>query len=490
MRRKHRKRTRRKQRGGVRFSNILTAENAHRFNKILDDDVYGEYDEIDVYIRIIPMPWMSDSKTTLDDEDDFWVTHPMRDIRELTNNPGVVTSNLNNIEDNLAERLVDRDGSPEPFPFIEAMFSDDDRSLWHPLYRDNDDLMYANTLDGNRVALKIPNNTQEVIDTLHGDRSHGLDYLIEVVHGYDTTAQISRRARGAPGRQRARRRLAFAKALHSRLGENSVMGDLDPETYSKIESLMQRGGSLDKNQIITVENRDRYVGQVIEIVPIHVFDDHLIDDSGGEEIKNFMNKICKIANTDQYDIDYYGDNIINVSIDIHEASGIGDGFILRVPRNLQELEDDLNSTNPRYLYYVRLGNQGPPIREEDARKELLLELQEDEVDDNPDSPVLPNEYQRAKQALIKLQSRARGKKTRKKLKGLSSRKGIWKPTRNNREKMRRWIYETQHAREDDPIRGYEQYRIYDPIRGFQPEIDMPEPYDEEFLERYNRMKYL
>ena len=54
-----------------------------------------EYDEIDVYIRIIPMPWMSDSKTTLDDEDDFWVTHPMRDIRELTNNPGVVTSDLN-----------------------------------------------------------------------------------------------------------------------------------------------------------------------------------------------------------------------------------------------------------------------------------------------------------------------------------------------------------------------------------------------------------
>ena len=28
---------RRKQRGGVRFRNILTAENAHRFNKILAD---------------------------------------------------------------------------------------------------------------------------------------------------------------------------------------------------------------------------------------------------------------------------------------------------------------------------------------------------------------------------------------------------------------------------------------------------------------------
>ena len=69
---------------------------------------------------------------------------------------------------------------------------------------------------------------------------NGLDYLIEVVHGYDTTAQISRRARGAPGRQRARRRLAFAKSLHSRLGENSVVGDLDPETYSIIESLMYK----------------------------------------------------------------------------------------------------------------------------------------------------------------------------------------------------------------------------------------------------------
>ena len=67
---------------------------------------------------------------------------------------------------------------------------------------------------------------------------------------------------------------------------------------------------------------------------------------------------------------------------------------------------------------------------------------------------------------------------------------MWKPTRNNREKMRRWIYQTQYTGEDDPIRGYEQYTIYDPIRGFQPEIDMPEPYDNEFLERYNRMKNL
>ena len=251
----------------------------------------------------------------------------------------------------------------------------------------------------------------------------------------------------------------------------------------------QRGG-LNKNQIITVENRDRYEGQEIEIIPIHPFNDNLMDDSGGEFIREFLTNECKIANTDEDDIDYYGDNIINVSISIHVDSGIGDGFILRVPRNLQELEDDLNSTNPRYLYYVKLGKQGPPITITKARKELFLELQEDEVDDNPGSPVLPNEYQRARRSLIKLQSRARGKKTRKKTKGLSSRRGVWKPTRNNREKMRRWIYETQYAREDDPIRGYEQYRIYDPTRGFQPEIDMPEPYDNEFLERYNRMKNL
>lgn len=251
----------------------------------------------------------------------------------------------------------------------------------------------------------------------------------------------------------------------------------------------QRGG-LNKNQIITVENRDRYEGQEIEIIPIRPFNDNLMDDSGGEFIRDFLTNECKIANTDEDDIDYYGDNIINVSISIHVDSGIGDGFILRVPRNLQELEDDLNSTNPRYLYYVKLGKQGPPITIKKARKELLLELQEDVVDDNPDSPVLPNEYQRARRSLIKLQSRARGKKTRKKTKGISSRRGVWKPTRNNREKMRRWIYETQYTGEDDPIRGYEQYRIYDPTRGFQPEIDMPEPYDNEFLEIYNRMKNL
>ena len=305
MRRKHRKRTRKKQRGGVRFSNILTAENAHRFNKILDDD---EFDEIDVYIRIIPMPWMSDSKTTLDDEDDFWVTHPMRDIRELTNNPGVVTSDLNDIEDNLAERLVDRDGSPEPFPFIEAMFSDDDRSLWHPLYRDDDDITYANTVDGNIVALKIPNNTQEVIDTLHGDRSHHIDYLIEVLYGPDTTAQIS-----------------------------------------------------------------------------------------------------KIV--------------------------------------------DLNR----------------------ERKELY--------EDKPDEP---DKYRRANEALIRLQSRARGRNTRKKTKGLSSRRGVWEPTRNPREQMRRWTDMSRNVMEDDPMRGYEQFRIYDPIRGYQNEEI--EPYDESFLETYNRIK--
>jgi len=264
-----------------------------------------------------------------------------------------------------------------------------------------------------------------------------------------------------------------------------------PRKRTRKRTRRKQKGGLNKNQIITTENRDRYVGREIEIIPIHAFDNNLIDDSGGEFISTFMTNTCKIAYTDEGDIDYYGDNIINVSIDIHEASGIGDGFILRVPRNLQELEDDLNSTNPRYLYYVKLGKQRPPATIKKARDELLLGLHEDMVDDKPDDPPSPlNEYQRAKRSLIKLQSRARGKKTRKKTKGISSRRGVWKPTRNNREKMRRWIYQTHYTREDDPIRGYEQYTIYDPIRGFQPETDMPEPYNDRFIETVDRMRNL
>ena len=201
-----RKRTRRKkQRGGVRFRNILTEENAHRFNEIaqLHDqlEAAGELDEVDVYIRIIPMPWMNRYKQTLDEEDDSWVTRPMTDIRELTNTTGIVTSDLSEIEDNITGEFIESDGSPGPFPFIEAIFPSIGRTLWHNDYRgqwgEMEYVLEENDLhdvddDIRPVALRIPENTQEVIDTLHGDRSHGLDYLIEVVHGYDTTAQMSR----------------------------------------------------------------------------------------------------------------------------------------------------------------------------------------------------------------------------------------------------------------------------------------------------------
>jgi hypothetical protein len=482
-----RKRTRKKkQRGGVRFRNILTAENVHRFDR--------QVEGLDVFIKIIPMPWMDNDETTL-----------------ITPLPEFDTKNINDLARSNSGFIGHRASfdyysyytypdftGDDDFPVVCALFPPIGRTMWYPGYRNQEDLenvaedfIYQDPdFEDHIYLLRIPRNTQEVIDTLHGDRSHGLDYLIEVVHGYDTTAQISRRARGAPSRQRARRRLAFAKSLHSRLGENSVMGDLDPETYSKIESLMQRGG-MRISDIITVENRGDHIGENIEIVPIRPFNDNLTDVTGGDTIENFMSNQSSIVLTDDPDLfRHFGNNIVSVNLDIHEDSGLGDSFALKIPRNLRELEADLNSENPEYVYYVRLGNQGHPIHEEEARKKLLIELQEDEVDDNPDSPTLPNEYQKARQSLIKLQSRARGKKTRKKMKGLSSRRGIWKSPKNNREKMRRWIYETQYAREDDPIRGYEQYRIYDPIRGFRPEIDKPEPLDEEFIKRYNRMKNL
>ena len=201
-RRKRTQRKQRKQRGGVRFRNILTEENAHRFNR--------QGSGLDVFIKIIPMPWMDNDETTL-----------------ITPLPEFDTKNINDLARSNSGFIGHRASfdyysyytypdftGDDDFPVVCALFPPIGRTMWYPGYRNQEDLenvaedfIYQDPDFEDRVyLLRIPRNTQEVIDTLHGDRSHGLDYLIEVVHGYDTTAQISRRARGAPTRQRTRRR--------------------------------------------------------------------------------------------------------------------------------------------------------------------------------------------------------------------------------------------------------------------------------------------
>jgi len=308
MPRKPRKRTRKKQKGGVNFRNILTEENAHRFD--IHNYYMGSDTLNDVYIKIIPMPWMPIDKDTIFNHfnlawDDISNIIDIRNVGEV--------ERLRIGMDGIHNRLQDIDYPDDvQFPVIEAVFPTNNRMIWNTVISNHtiDGRLHGDwTADGPEVAeflyLRIPRNTQEVIDTLHGDRSHHLDYLVEVVHGYDTTAHISRIA--------------------------------------------------------------------------------------------------------------------------------------------------------------------------DRHRERM---------DHEDKPDEPDKYRRANESIIRLQSRARGRNTRKNTR--SSRQGIWEPTRNPREQMRRWTDMSRNVMEDDPMRGYEQFRIYDPIRGYQNEEI--EPYDKRFLETYDRIK--
>ena len=292
---KTKRRTRRRQRGGVNFRNILTEENAHKFMPYLDDDhaeSFNPYTYVEprhtagvpnalprgspeedpfINIRIIPMPWMSNNTKTIQNMDGpLYYPLPLSrfsrvgQVRGYGYHRGVIES-----ED--YGGYVDTDYPDDDFPFIIAELTDQRAggTIWN----------YGYSV---KVLLRIPRNMQEVTDTLHGDRSHHLDYLIEVVHGHDTTRHISRIAR--------------------------------------------------------------------------------------KEITN--------------------------------------------------------------------------------------------VDDIFDEPSPPNRNLRAEEALIRLQSRARGRKTRRKLRGDRLTHGTWAPPITENEKMRRWIDLSKQYDEDDPIRGYEQFSIY------------------------------
>ena len=117
----------------------------------------------------------------------------------------------------------------------------------------------------------------------------------------------------------------------------------------------QRGG-VRFSDIITVENRDRFVGQEIEIVSITDLIPNETDITGGEFISELKTQPGFIEEADQGDIDYFDDTgILSVYYPRYDSE-----FILHIPQNLRELTDDLGSGNPEYNYYVRLRKQRGP----------------------------------------------------------------------------------------------------------------------------------
>ena len=131
----------------------------------------------------------------------------------------------------------------------------------------------------------------------------------------------------------------------------------------------QRGG-VRFSDIITVENRDRFVGQEIEIVSITDLIPNETDKTGGEFISELKTLPGFIEEDYQADIDYFGDDgILLVNYPRYNSD-----FILNIPQNLQELTDDLGSGNPVYNYYVRLRRQrGPDLF---TRNEMMATMGE------------------------------------------------------------------------------------------------------------------
>ena len=131
----------------------------------------------------------------------------------------------------------------------------------------------------------------------------------------------------------------------------------------------QRGG-VRFSDIITVENRDRFIGQEIEIVSITDLIPNETDKTGGEFISELKTLPGFIEEADQSDLIFFGDDgILVVNYPRYNSD-----FILNIPQNLRELTDDLGSGNPEYNYYVRLRKQrGPDLF---TRNEMMATMGE------------------------------------------------------------------------------------------------------------------
>ena len=131
----------------------------------------------------------------------------------------------------------------------------------------------------------------------------------------------------------------------------------------------QRGG-VRFSDIITVENRDRFIGQEIEIVSITNLIPRETDLTGGEFISELKTLRGFIEEPDQSDLHFFGDDgILVVNYPRYNTD-----FILHIPQNLRELSNDLGSDNPTYNYYVRLRSQrGPDLF---TRNEMMTTMGE------------------------------------------------------------------------------------------------------------------
>jgi len=131
----------------------------------------------------------------------------------------------------------------------------------------------------------------------------------------------------------------------------------------------QRGG-VRFSDIITVENRDRFIGQEIEIVSITDLIPRETDLTGGEFISELKTLPGFIEEPDQSDLIFFGDDgILVVNYPRYNTD-----FILHIPQNLRELSNDLGSGNPVYNYYVRLRRQrGPDLF---TRNEMMATMGE------------------------------------------------------------------------------------------------------------------
>ena len=121
---------------------------------------------------------------------------------------------------------------------------------------------------------------------------------------------------------------------------------------------MQRGG-VRFSDIITVENRDRFIGQEIEIVSIiEKNDTDLLDTEFINQLKTERGFIEQADPSDLIYFNNHGYGILAVNYALPKYGG--NPIILNIPQNLQDLAQDLGSDNPRFTYYVRLRQQRGP----------------------------------------------------------------------------------------------------------------------------------
>jgi len=192
MPRKSKKTQKKMQKGGVKFSKILTVDKFMQlylnYRRIRRNHQYD--DDFSVNVKLIILS--SAPRDIGDNMDEVLIDNGGTQIYQkgtinITDPMNII---LNNNEDTLP-------GQNHQYPYISVDFEEiHDSDLG--LIPDISDTLY----------FKIPNNTNEVRDALHTDGVHDINYLLEIIDDpmlKDTTKMVSTVAHGVPVRQRTRR---------------------------------------------------------------------------------------------------------------------------------------------------------------------------------------------------------------------------------------------------------------------------------------------